>query len=405
MKKIGRNALCPCGSGKKYKKCHGAVAAASQNAPGGRSDRRMFQLPHTGMPGQTHHITLVAQFGEADDARNRTNSAGQPGRYKVIFVFNRPGYPLRPEGSIDFSDALKGDSHLAILPPALRFRGDERPAKIRIDATTSTETLVFEAYANERGFLGKIVLESIHAQGFADAELRAYRALAPTLSNWSVQRDIPLHVWQTDSVEIATGNMRTTLLNPYLEAAFGAPGEFAMSDEFKRYASLYREALSSNSSAYQFLCFFKIIEGIQARRRRIGGEARNRREEPRRYNERVPADDKDRDGWLNAIFYGRPQWDALSLDEIFPPGVLGKKLSRIIDSELRPLRVAIAHAILDSGEPTLMADEQLDVQKITRWLPLNKCIARRLLKNEFPVQFLPDIDDGKFSTELAATDS
>jgi hypothetical protein len=23
-KKIGRNALCPCGSGKKYKKCHGA---------------------------------------------------------------------------------------------------------------------------------------------------------------------------------------------------------------------------------------------------------------------------------------------------------------------------------------------------------------------------------------------
>ena len=25
-KKISRNAPCPCGSGKKYKKCHGAVA-------------------------------------------------------------------------------------------------------------------------------------------------------------------------------------------------------------------------------------------------------------------------------------------------------------------------------------------------------------------------------------------
>jgi preprotein translocase subunit SecA len=24
--KVGRNAPCPCGSGKKYKKCHGAVA-------------------------------------------------------------------------------------------------------------------------------------------------------------------------------------------------------------------------------------------------------------------------------------------------------------------------------------------------------------------------------------------
>jgi uncharacterized protein YecA (UPF0149 family) len=25
--KVGRNDLCPCGSGKKYKKCHGADAA------------------------------------------------------------------------------------------------------------------------------------------------------------------------------------------------------------------------------------------------------------------------------------------------------------------------------------------------------------------------------------------
>jgi uncharacterized protein len=24
--KVGRNDLCPCGSGKKYKKCHGAAA-------------------------------------------------------------------------------------------------------------------------------------------------------------------------------------------------------------------------------------------------------------------------------------------------------------------------------------------------------------------------------------------
>jgi preprotein translocase subunit SecA len=26
--KVGRNAPCPCGSGKKYKQCHGKVAAA-----------------------------------------------------------------------------------------------------------------------------------------------------------------------------------------------------------------------------------------------------------------------------------------------------------------------------------------------------------------------------------------
>jgi preprotein translocase subunit SecA len=29
--KIGRNDLCPCGSGKKFKKCHGASDAADEN--------------------------------------------------------------------------------------------------------------------------------------------------------------------------------------------------------------------------------------------------------------------------------------------------------------------------------------------------------------------------------------
>jgi preprotein translocase subunit SecA len=30
--KIGRNDLCPCGSGKKFKKCHGAVDGATDDA-------------------------------------------------------------------------------------------------------------------------------------------------------------------------------------------------------------------------------------------------------------------------------------------------------------------------------------------------------------------------------------
>ncbi|MGH9357931.1 MAG: SEC-C metal-binding domain-containing protein, partial [Terriglobia bacterium] len=31
--KIGRNDPCPCGSGKKYKKCHGAAVAATPTSP------------------------------------------------------------------------------------------------------------------------------------------------------------------------------------------------------------------------------------------------------------------------------------------------------------------------------------------------------------------------------------
>src|ERR1035438_7250332 len=96
----------------------------------------------------------------------------------------------------------------------------------------------------------------------------------------------------------------------------------------------------------------------------------------RRSIERLPSDLASREAWLRAIFYGRPGWDPMSLDEIFPLDVLGKKISRIVNLELRPLRVKIAHAILDSGEPTLMADEGLDLaklEKITKWLPLTKC--------------------------------
>jgi preprotein translocase subunit SecA len=34
--RIGRNDPCPCGSGKKYKKCHGAPGSAPPSAPGGK---------------------------------------------------------------------------------------------------------------------------------------------------------------------------------------------------------------------------------------------------------------------------------------------------------------------------------------------------------------------------------
>jgi preprotein translocase subunit SecA len=37
--KVGRNDPCPCGSGKKYKKCHGAATAAPAPAPTGKSNR------------------------------------------------------------------------------------------------------------------------------------------------------------------------------------------------------------------------------------------------------------------------------------------------------------------------------------------------------------------------------
>jgi hypothetical protein len=267
-----------------------------------------FPVKAMGMPGQVHHIILVPRYADPLDPRNVNSPSGRPGRYKVNFVFNRPGFSLTPENKVVFSNELKGDSHLAILPPAYEFPGNEKADTIRVYANTRSEKLVFDGYPNKRGYLGKFVIESIEAQGFDDAELRAYRALAPTLSNWSLQRDVPMHIWQIDSTELATGSSRVSLLNPYLEAAWAVPSSGEMSDEFRRYASLYREALSSNSPAYQFLCFFKIIEGIQGRRSRINGQARKEGREPRRHDERFPPDQAGREKWLKAIFYASSAW-------------------------------------------------------------------------------------------------
>ena len=53
------------------------------------------------------------------------------------------------------------------------------------------------------------------------------------------------------------------------------------------------------------------------------------------------------------------------------------------------MRDRIAHAVLDSGEPTLSADEDLDMREIYKWLALMKCIVRHMLKSDFPKEFLP----------------
>jgi hypothetical protein len=87
------------------------------------------------------------------------------------------------------------------------------------------------------------------------------------------------------------------------------------------------------------------------------------------------------------------QWPLTSL---FPDEVVGKSFQYVIDKVLYPMRVDIAHAISSqSGELTLTVDELLHTQNLHKWLPLTKCIVRRMLKNDFPTDFLPYLrEDG-----------
>lgn len=156
----------------------------------------------------------------------------------------------------------------------------------------------------------------------------------------------------------------------------------ADSTEVELYASLYREALNTNSSIYRFLCLFKVIEGVLSRRARFDRSLVHKGCIPKRPPELLPSDPEMAKDWLNALFPYKRHIDSVSW--VFPPETFGKRMNWVIGTRLRPLRNRIAHAILDSGEMTLSTDQSFELVTVETWLPLTKCMTRHLLSSEFP---------------------
>jgi hypothetical protein len=394
-----RNGPCPCGSGLKYKKCCGSVLReanreeiATQGLPPNATTATM---PLMGLPGEQQQVHLVNQF-KGDDPRNRTPLGGSPGEYVVTFVLGRPGYSQLPEGNLSFANGLRGDSHLAITRPAFT-PPDPDATNIIVFARTEDGDFQFSGHPNDKGFLGKFVSVPFRADNRNNAERKAFRALATVLSNWSAHLDIPLEIVQRETMEVATGNIQTTIVPPYLEAPFAVAPIDNTSNEYRGYVSLYREALSSSSIVYRFLCFYKIIEGLRPRRTRLERAARRRGEPYSPPVEVFPATPGEVVNWLNALFPIHRDWDAMSIESAVPRDVRGRDVQEFVMSNLRRLRDNIAHALTEtSGELTVSADELLDIQEVHRWLPVTKCIVRRMLKNDFPAEFLRYLgEDGK----------
>jgi len=426
MKGRERNNPCPCGSGLKYKQCCGGKkrhwgqpapnVEGFHALPNVRNPKTSFipatgsaQFRMLGLPGQDMHITAVPIFAERGDPRNLGGPAGLPGLYKVIVLLSRPGFSLHDERSIEWSDKIRGDSHLAIAKPAFAPPGIGDAIAIKMRTDTPEGHFEFAGLPNEKGYLGKIESEPFQANGAEDARQKAYRALAPTLSNWSVHLDIPMNISQIDVLELRNSTVQMTYTIPFWDAPFSVMPFQGMTPEFRGFASLYREALNSNSPVYRFLCFFRIIDGIQVRRRRLGGEAKAAGTQFLRPQENIPALVADYVPWLSAIFPIRQPhgWDALAVNSVFVPEARGRKIKYVVGSHLRPLRNEISHALSEeSGEINLSVDEMLHVVRVNKWLPLTKCIARRMLKNEFPNEFLPYLlEDGSITSSRSDSTS
>jgi hypothetical protein len=376
---------CPCGSGRKQKNCHPLPGAAKEAA---QADKQ--ELPANpavpivtsrsspwGMPGEEHKIwTAFVRKSDHPDPR-KVNLSGTRGRYKVQFLLSRPGFPITAEREHRFIDGVVGESHIRIVKP-LAEQGPNDNHELVIETMGKR----FIGSASDAGLLGSFITE-FDCESFQAAETEAYGALAPLLSVWSINADVPLSVETIQVTEVATQISSLRARTPHFEMNFGT-GAPIFSDEFSQYASIYREGLNTNSSFYRYLCFFKIVESIIARRARQAGERRKAGNDPHTIYERIPKTKEEQLALLRCLYVWRNNWDDMAIDQIFLPEILGRKITAILKDHLRPLRLGIAHGLLEQGEITMVLDKIENIQAVNKWLPACRICARWMLLNEFP---------------------
>jgi hypothetical protein len=87
---------------------------------------------------------------------------------------------------------------------------------------------------------------------------------------------------------------------------------------------------------------------------------------------------------LRRLYPWRKTSDEMAIKQYFPPEILGQRVTAIRDRHLRPLRLGIAHALLDQGEITVVLDKIEYIQEINKWLPPCRLCARWMLLMDFP---------------------
>lgn len=350
------------------------------------------------MPEFTTFVGATAE-GPLHDPR------GSPGQYSAVLTLSRPGIRPLPEYEQRPSDALPGDSHIAITKPAYSPPGNPGATEVRM--TSAGGEVVFSGLPNQRGFLAGFKVYPFDAESFMDAYAKAYARVAPSLSMWSAHLDLPLHVFQVDVLELATTNTMIGYVNPFPELPFAVPPGLKKDDDLDALSSIYREALNSNSLPYQFLCFYKIAEALKRRRERLAKAASRGGPAYAEPIEVVPAKDEDFAKWLAAIFPvaapSEEPFRTMYIETYLPQEARGKNLYDLLGFKkgvggvLTEVRDLVAHALTSAerGQPfeLLNLDDRLFHRKVHHWLPLMKAVARRMLKTDFPGNFLAHLPD------------
>lgn len=273
--------------------------------------------------------------------------------YRVVLTLART---VAESQGFTFEAGLMGDSYVHFAKPKTE-RSDADADEMAIFYAHGERKHELRGVANDDGRLGKVSIE-VPAANFGEAESVALDAVFPFLSSLAFNLDIPSRVAQMDVTQLSTRNSSMTYTCPYTEVV-PSGGEFINNPYVQSLLSLYREGINSYSPNYQFLCWYKIVEGINGKREPEAAQLKGPL--PLKYPERLEKDNIEQRKRLEEAFPFiklRGSGDA-AWDDLVPAEVRNWKFNRVREQKLEPLRNRIAHMISEpSGDLSLSPDSR-----------------------------------------------
>jgi len=333
-------------------------------------------IPKTklGLPGASYQLHV---HGGKKGQTAPTLTVVLQDNYRVVLTLTRavvesPGFT--------FEAGLMGDSYVHFAKPKSE-RTDADADEMVIFCAHGGRKVELRGVANEHGRLGKVCVE-VPAASFHEAETIALDAAFPFLSSLAFNLDIPLRLAQMDVMQLSTRNSSMTYACPYTEVV-PSGGEYFNSPYIQSLLSLYREGINSYSPNYQFLCWYKIVEGINAKREPESAQLKGPL--PLKYPERLEGDNIEQRKRLEEAFPFIKLCGATDAawDDLVPAEVRNWKFNRVREQRLEPLRNKIAHMISEpSGDLSLSPDSRENASEVNKWISLLRFIARVMLMNE-----------------------
>jgi hypothetical protein len=332
-----------------------------------------------GLPGAAYQC-WVRMVRKGEDPKSPFHSLQDS--YRVVFTLDRDVADIQ---NLTFESGRAGDSYIVFTKPEKERSGAEPDRMVVFSSHTDdkgrTHRLEITGEANPEGRLGKLLVE-VPAPSFQDAENIAFREVSPFLSVLSFELDVPIRLAQLDVTQLSTQNTSMNYVCPFPDMV---PTGLAQNNSpyIQSLLSLYREGINSNSQNYQFLCWYKMVEGINEKRRveTTALKADLHRKFPERLEESA-IEQRKRFAEIFPVLRTASMADE-NYDHIVPEDVRGWKFNRVREKNLEPIRNRIAHMLSEpSGDLSLTPDSRETTREVTKWLSLLRFIARVMTVNE-----------------------